>query len=73
MYGSHDMRHRFPQVDGGQWDPPVLGHYSMWQSQKMDHNLVYKDPIWMIQKPNTKFSYRTTISLKDTSSNSPFF
>ena len=25
MYGSHDMRHRFPQVDGGQRDPWVLG------------------------------------------------
>ena len=25
MYGSHDMRHRFPQVDGSKWDPRVLG------------------------------------------------
>ena len=25
MYGSHDMRHRFPQVDGSQRDPRVLG------------------------------------------------
>ena len=24
-YGSHGMRHRFPQVDGGQRDPRVLG------------------------------------------------
>ena len=24
-YGSHDMRHRFPQIDGGQQDPRVLG------------------------------------------------
>ena len=28
MYGSHDMRHRFPQVGGGQWDPWDLGHHS---------------------------------------------
>ena len=25
MYGSHDLRHRFPQVDGGQRDSRVLG------------------------------------------------
>ena len=25
MYGSHDMRHRFPHVDGGQRDPRKLG------------------------------------------------
>ena len=25
MYGSRDMRHRFPQVDGGQRVPQVLG------------------------------------------------
>ena len=28
MYGSHDMRHRFPQVDSGQQDPRVLGRHT---------------------------------------------
>ena len=27
MYGSNDMRHSFPQVDGGQRDPRDLGHH----------------------------------------------
>ena len=27
MYGSHDIRHRFPWVDGGQRDPWVLGYH----------------------------------------------
>ena len=25
MYGSHDMTHRFPQIDGGQRDAPGIG------------------------------------------------
>ena len=29
MYGSHDMRHTFSQVDGGQRDPRVLGRHSL--------------------------------------------
>ena len=29
MYGSHDMRHKFPQVDGSQWDSRVLGCHSL--------------------------------------------
>ena len=28
MYGSHDMKHRFLQVDGGQRDPRVLGRHT---------------------------------------------
>ena len=28
IYGSHDMRHRSPQVDGGQRDPRVLGRHT---------------------------------------------
>ena len=28
MYGSHDMRHRFPQVDGSQRDPRILGRHN---------------------------------------------
>ena len=27
LYGSHDMRHKFPQVDDGQRDPRVLGRH----------------------------------------------
>ena len=35
MYGSHDMRHTgFPQVDGGQRDPWVMGRHS--------HDMVFK-------------------------------
>ena len=31
MYGSHDIykTHRFPQVDGGQRDPQVLGRHNL--------------------------------------------
>ena len=39
----------------------------------MDHNLSYRGPIWVIQKPHIKFSDRATISSKDTSPNSHFF
>ena len=46
---------------------------NLWQSRKTDHNLGYRGPIWVIQKPNIKFSDRDTISLKDTSPNSHFF
>ena len=28
MHGSHDMRHRFPQVDGGQQDPRKMGRHN---------------------------------------------
>ena len=28
MYGSHDMRHRFPHVDGGQRDPQKMGRHT---------------------------------------------
>ena len=45
----------------------------LWQSRKTDHNLGYRDPILVIQKPNIKFSDIATISLKDTSINSLFF
>ena len=46
---------------------------SLWKSQKIDHNLGYRCPIWVIQKPNIKFLDRAKISLKDTSPNSSFF
>ena len=39
----------------------------------MDHNLSYRGPILVIQKPNIKFSDMDTISLKDDSQNSYFF
>ena len=30
MHGSHDMGHiGFPQVDGGQRDPPEMGRHSL--------------------------------------------
>ena len=29
MYRSYDMRHKFPQVDGSQRDPRILGRHSM--------------------------------------------
>ena len=45
----------------------------MWQFRKTDHNLSYRGPIWVIQKPNIKFSKSTTISMKETSPISPFF
>ena len=28
MYGSHDMRHRYSAVDGGQRDPRDLGRHT---------------------------------------------
>ena len=34
---------------------------------KIDHNLSYRGPILVIQKPNIKFSNSATISTKDTS------
>ena len=39
----------------------------------MDHNLSYRGPILVIQKPNIKFSDKATSSLKDASPNSYFF
>ena len=39
----------------------------------MDHKLSYKSPILVIQKPNIKFLYATTISMKDTSPSFLFF
>ena len=39
----------------------------------MDHNLSYRGPILVIQKPNIKFQDRAAISLKDISPNSHFF
>ena len=41
--------------------------------EKTKHNLGYRGPIWVIKKPNIKFSDRAIISLKDTSPNSLFF
>ena len=39
----------------------------------MDHKLSYRGIIWVIQKPNIKFSDRFIMSLNDTSPNSLFF
>ena len=36
MYGSHDMRHRFPQVDGGQRDPRDLGCHRIYVGKPYD-------------------------------------
>ena len=38
----------------------------------MDHNLIYRDLIFVIQKPNLKFTIEGTISKKNTSLNSLF-
>ena len=46
---------------------------SLWQSFKMDHKLSYNGLIWVIQKPNIKFSDAATISMEDTSPVSLFF
>ena len=46
---------------------------SLWQSLKMDHNLSYRGPIWVIQKPNINFTDAATIFMKYTSPISPFF
>ena len=45
---------------------------SMCQSRKIDCNLGYRDPIWMIQKPNIKFTDAATIYMRGLSPNSPF-
>ena len=39
----------------------------------MDHKLSYRGQIWVIQKPNIKFSDAATISMKGTSPISIFF
>ena len=39
----------------------------------MDYNLNCRGPIWVIQKPNIKFTDADTISMKNTSPNSLFF
>ena len=39
----------------------------------MDHNLSYRGPILVIQKPNINLSNIVTISLKNASPNSHFF
>ena len=46
---------------------------SLWKSQKMDCNSSYRDPIYIMQKPNIKFLYTSTISVKGASPISPFF
>ena len=46
---------------------------SLWQSRKMDHNLSYRGPIWVIQKPKINFTDANTIYKKETSQGSPFF
>ena len=38
----------------------------------MDHNLSYRGPILVIQKPKINLSNKATISMKDTSPISPF-
>ena len=36
---------------------------------EMDHNLSCRDPIWVIQKPNIKFTIAATNFMKNTSPN----
>ena len=46
---------------------------SLWQSQKTNHNLGYRGPIWVIQNPNINFTTLSTIVMQDTSPNYLFF
>ena len=55
------------------WTMVQLKQGSLWQSWKTNHNLSYRGPIWVIQKPNIKFTILATISMKDASLNDPFF
>ena len=43
------------------------------QSWAMDHNVSCRGPIWVIQKPNIKFTDAATTSMKDLSPNSLCF
>ena len=44
MYGSHDMRHTgFPQVDGGQRDPPEMGRHRLSQVNNENIDNAYEN------------------------------